>query len=78
MMDLGFLAGYRTKLGAAALILAGLTRIASGVGSNPLDWSAVTEGLASIGAGLAALGIRFSVTTSSGAGTAAGQTATGG
>ena len=49
--------GYRTKFGAAALILSGVAVLARVIGDG--DVTQVPEGLAAIGAGLAALGIRF-------------------
>lgn len=52
-----FLSGYRTKLGAGALIASGVAMILQAVSEGSFD--NVPEGAAMIGTGLAALGIRF-------------------
>jgi len=54
---LDFLNGYRTKLGAGALIASGVAIILQAVSEGSFD--KVPEGAAMIGTGLTALGIRF-------------------
>ena len=56
-MSLDFLKGYRTKFGAAAMILSGAAVVLQALSSG--DWAHLAEGTGAIGAGLAALGIRF-------------------
>jgi len=50
------LTGYKTKLGAAGLILTGLARIANSL-SEGFNWSEISEGIGIVAAGFAAWGI---------------------
>lgn len=59
MLQLSWLKGYRTLAGALALVGAGVTLVFQGLAADVLDGTKITEGVSSIGMGLAALGIRF-------------------
>jgi hypothetical protein len=50
------LTGYKTKLGAAGLLLMGLAKIATAI-SNDFNSEDLTEGISLVAAGLAAFGI---------------------
>lgn len=50
------LTGYKTKLGAAGLVLTGLARIATSL-SDGFNWAEISEGIGLVAAGLAAFGI---------------------
>ena len=49
--------GWKTKLGGAGLILSGAGMVIAGVLEEPINGSMMSQGIALIGAGLAALGI---------------------
>ena len=73
-MELGWMAGWRTKAGVAANILAAIMLVLQGIMSEPVNWARISEGLAALGMALGMAGIRWG---GAAPGTAAGQQATG-
>ena len=73
-MELGWMAGWRTRAGVAAGILAAITLILQGLLSEPVNWGKISEGLAALGMAFGMAGIRWG---GAAPGTAAGQQATG-
>ena len=51
------LTGYKTKLGAAGLVLTGLARIAQTLSEGGFNWPEISEGIGLVAAGFAAWGI---------------------
>jgi hypothetical protein len=49
--------GWKTKIGAAGLILTGLGTVIAGVVDEPMDGELITTGIALISTGLATFGI---------------------
>ena len=53
----GIMRGWKTWAGGVALIAGGLALIATEVSAGTFEWPKISEGLAMIGAGFAAIGI---------------------